>query len=153
MDVYHLQHSRSESFDDANLSHETQLLELWTLLQPDRPLLKRVTKQWQDIGEILISLVSNTDLARAQVSKARIPKLISEGWEFLVCKTSCKNRYDIDDGQYHHHYRNNFTLDILPSSLGRRPSTFFRIHIIPNSGKNEHHHEHDIMIMKSVVLW
>jgi len=41
---------RSESFDDANLSHETQLLELWTLLQPDRPLLKRVTKQWQDIG-------------------------------------------------------------------------------------------------------
>jgi len=41
---------RSESFDDANLSHETQLLELWTLLQPDRQLLKRVTKQWQDIG-------------------------------------------------------------------------------------------------------
>merc|ERR1719402_466284 len=41
---------RSESFDDANLGHETQLLELWTLLQPDRPLLKRVTKQWQDIG-------------------------------------------------------------------------------------------------------
>ena len=48
--IYHLQHFRSESFDDANLSHETQLLELWTLLQPDRPLLKRVTKQWQDIG-------------------------------------------------------------------------------------------------------
>merc|ERR1719295_1921192 len=56
---------RSESFDDANLSHETQLLELWTLLQPDRPLLKRVTKQWQDI-----------------VFKARIQKQISEGWEF-----------------------------------------------------------------------
>lgn len=41
---------RSESFNDGNLHHETQLLELWTLLQPDRPLLKRVTKQWQEIG-------------------------------------------------------------------------------------------------------
>lgn len=41
---------RSEGFDSGNLVHETCLLELWTLLQPDRPLLKRVTKQWQDIG-------------------------------------------------------------------------------------------------------
>ena len=43
--------SRSESYDHGNLGHETMLLELWTLLLPDRPLLKRVTKQWQDIGE------------------------------------------------------------------------------------------------------
>ena len=43
--------SRSESYDTGNLAHETLLLELWTLLLPDRPLLKRVTKQWQDIGE------------------------------------------------------------------------------------------------------
>jgi len=41
---------RSESYDTGNLAHETLLLELWTLLLPDRPLLKRVTKQWQDIG-------------------------------------------------------------------------------------------------------
>jgi hypothetical protein len=41
---------RAESFDDCKLPHETGLLELWTLLQPDRPLLKRVTRQWQDIG-------------------------------------------------------------------------------------------------------
>jgi len=41
---------RAEAFDDGNLQHEMQLLELWTLLQPDRPLLTRVTKQWQDIG-------------------------------------------------------------------------------------------------------
>lgn len=41
---------RSESYDHGNLGHETMLLELWTLLLPDRPLLKRVTKQWQDIG-------------------------------------------------------------------------------------------------------
>lgn len=41
---------RSEPFDDGNLNHEMQLLELWTLLQPDTPLLKRKTKQWQTIG-------------------------------------------------------------------------------------------------------
>lgn len=41
---------RAESFDSENLSHEQDLVELWTLLQPDRPLATRVTKQWQDIG-------------------------------------------------------------------------------------------------------
>ena len=30
------------------------LLQLWTLLQPDTPLHKRVTKQWQTIGELSI---------------------------------------------------------------------------------------------------
>ena len=109
--VYHFQHCRSESFDDANLSHETQLLELWTLLQPDRPLLKRVTKQWQDIGEyywhiwvfqwfnlIVKYWLPITRCRPVQVFKARIQKLISEGWEFWVCKISCKNQHDLDDG-------------------------------------------------------
>jgi len=41
---------RAESFDSENLSHEQQLVELWALLQPDKPLATRVTKQWQDIG-------------------------------------------------------------------------------------------------------
>lgn len=41
---------RSEAFDDGNLNHEMQLLELWTLLQPDTALHKRKTKQWQTIG-------------------------------------------------------------------------------------------------------
>lgn len=41
---------RAESFDSDNLTHEKQLVELWSLLQPDRPLVTRVTKQWQDIG-------------------------------------------------------------------------------------------------------
>ena len=41
---------RSEAFNDSNLDHEMLLLQLWTLLQPDTPLLKRVTKQWQTIG-------------------------------------------------------------------------------------------------------
>ena len=44
---------RSEPLDDGNLNHEMQLLELWTLLQPDTPLLKRKTKQWQTIGQHL----------------------------------------------------------------------------------------------------
>merc|ERR1711862_874059 len=34
----------------GNLDHEMLLLQLWTLLQPDTPLLMRVTKQWQSIG-------------------------------------------------------------------------------------------------------
>lgn len=41
---------RSTSYDEEKLDHEVQLLELWRLLQPDRDLEKRVTKQWQDIG-------------------------------------------------------------------------------------------------------
>jgi len=41
---------RAEAFDGGNLQHEMDLLQLWTLLQPDVPLHKRVTKQWQDIG-------------------------------------------------------------------------------------------------------
>jgi len=48
--VLNIENLRAEAFDDGNLQHEMQLLELWTLLQPDRPLLTRVTKQWQDIG-------------------------------------------------------------------------------------------------------
>lgn len=45
-----IENLRAESFSSDNLVHETQLVELWSLLQPDRPLLTRVTKQWQDIG-------------------------------------------------------------------------------------------------------
>ena len=61
---------------------------------------------WQSSGKILVSefnfLISilkfnliiwfpiKTWLPQ-KVSKAKIPKLISEGWEFSVCKTSCKN--------------------------------------------------------------
>eukprot|EP00088_Acartia_fossae_P050473 TRINITY_DN5656_c0_g1_i11.p1 TRINITY_DN5656_c0_g1~~TRINITY_DN5656_c0_g1_i11.p1 ORF type:complete len:316 (-),score=47.67 TRINITY_DN5656_c0_g1_i11:1301-2248(-) len=41
---------RSTAYDEDKLEHEVQLLELWRLLQPDRDLEKRVTKQWQDIG-------------------------------------------------------------------------------------------------------
>jgi len=41
---------RCVGYDEGNLDHEVQLLELWRLLQPDRALDKRVTKQWQDIG-------------------------------------------------------------------------------------------------------
>jgi len=48
--VLDVENLRAEAFDDGNLQHEMQLLELWTLLQPDKPLLTRVTKQWQDIG-------------------------------------------------------------------------------------------------------
>jgi len=48
--VLDVENLRAEGFDDGNLQHEMQLLELWTLLQPDKPLLTRVTKQWQDIG-------------------------------------------------------------------------------------------------------
>ena len=44
-------HIRAEAFDDGNLQHEMQLLELWTLLQPDKPLLTRVTKQWLNIAD------------------------------------------------------------------------------------------------------
>ena len=44
---------RSEPFNESNLEHEMSLLQLWTLLQPDTPLHKRVTKQWQTIGELL----------------------------------------------------------------------------------------------------
>ena len=69
---------RSESFDDANLSHETQLLELWTLLQPDRPLLKRVTKQWQDIGECA---------AFENFICLLVVSLF--GWLFVACLFSC----------------------------------------------------------------
>ena len=43
--------SRSEPFNDGNLGHEMELLQLWTLLKPDTPLEKRVTKQWQSIGK------------------------------------------------------------------------------------------------------
>jgi len=48
--VHQIEQLRSEQFDAENLQHEMQLLQLWTLLQPDNPLLKRVTKQWQTIG-------------------------------------------------------------------------------------------------------
>lgn len=41
---------RSISYNEGDLNHEMWLLELWTLLQPDRPLATRITKQWQDIG-------------------------------------------------------------------------------------------------------
>jgi len=41
---------RSISYNEDDLNHEMWLLELWTLLQPDRPLATRITKQWQDIG-------------------------------------------------------------------------------------------------------
>jgi len=45
-----VENMRAESFDSDNLTHEKQLVELWSLLQPDRPLVTRVTKEWQDIG-------------------------------------------------------------------------------------------------------
>jgi len=41
---------RTTPYNEDKLEHEVQLLELWRLLQPDRDLEKRVTKQWQDIG-------------------------------------------------------------------------------------------------------
>ena len=60
---------RSEAFNESNLDHEMLLLQLWTLLQPDTPLLKRVTKQWQSIGNhnniltfILSTLVTKSSL-------------------------------------------------------------------------------------------
>ena len=37
-----------------------QLLQLWTLLQPDNPLLKRVTKQWQTIGTMIVKQKDKT---------------------------------------------------------------------------------------------
>ena len=43
-------------------------------------------------------LLSKTWLV--QVSKAKIQKLISEEWEFLGCKTSCKNQHHLDDGNF-----------------------------------------------------
>ena len=43
-----------------------------------------------------------------QVSKAKIQKLIFEGWEFLVCKTLCKNQYHLTFPSHHH-----FTSQIL----------------------------------------
>ena len=46
--------SRSEPFNDGNLEHEMELLQLWTLLKPDTPLEKRVTKQWQSIGMLSV---------------------------------------------------------------------------------------------------
>ena len=56
---------RSEAFDDGNLNHEMQLLELWTHLQPDSALHKRKTKQWQTIGQSgspLVYRISDLDL-------------------------------------------------------------------------------------------
>lgn len=48
--MYQVETLRSVPYDEGNLDHEVELLELWRLLQPDRDLDKRVTKQWQDIG-------------------------------------------------------------------------------------------------------
>jgi len=48
--VHDVEKLRSEPFNESNLEHEMSLLQLWTLLQPDTPLHKRVTKQWQTIG-------------------------------------------------------------------------------------------------------
>jgi len=48
--VHEVEIMRSEAFNENNLDHEMSLLQLWTLLQPDTPLHKRVTKQWQTIG-------------------------------------------------------------------------------------------------------
>ena len=36
-----------------------ELLQLWTLLKPDTPLEKRVTKQWQSIGMCLVQVVED----------------------------------------------------------------------------------------------
>ena len=80
-------------------------------------------REWQNSGKILVGfahfsikgknpfclwklcvnvklhwLLSKTWLV--QVSKAKIQKLISEEWEFLGCKTSCKNRHHLDDGNF-----------------------------------------------------
>lgn len=41
---------RCTQFDSSCLEHETKLLRLWQLLNPDVELEARVTKQWQDIG-------------------------------------------------------------------------------------------------------
>lgn len=48
--AFEVENMRSEPFNDGNLEHEMELLQLWTLLKPDTPLEKRVTKQWQSIG-------------------------------------------------------------------------------------------------------
>merc|ERR1719259_1454652 len=48
--VHEVERMRSEAFNENNLDHEMSLLQLWTLLKPDTPLHKRVTKQWQTIG-------------------------------------------------------------------------------------------------------
>merc|ERR1719378_1793297 len=48
--VHEVEIMRSEAFNENNLDHEMSLLQIWTLLQPDTPLHKRVTKQWQTIG-------------------------------------------------------------------------------------------------------
>ena len=67
-------------------------------------------REWQSSGKILVGfahfsnkskihqLLSKTWLV--QVSKAKIQKLISEEWEFLGCKTSCKNRHHLDGGNF-----------------------------------------------------
>lgn len=42
---------RSTPYDSCNFEHEEKLLQLWTLLNPNGPVLEdRISKQWQDIG-------------------------------------------------------------------------------------------------------
>nr|CAG4652045.1 EOG090X0AMT [Triops cancriformis] len=41
---------RTCPYDADNQEHEAKVLELWSLLMPNRPLLSRVTRQWQEIG-------------------------------------------------------------------------------------------------------
>ena len=48
--VHQVEGMRATAYDSDNLSHETSLLQLWSLLQPGGPLLSRVTSQWQNIG-------------------------------------------------------------------------------------------------------
>jgi len=41
---------RREKFDSKNQNHEKLLLELWSMLQPERVLSNRISRDWEDIG-------------------------------------------------------------------------------------------------------
>ena len=48
--LHELDHRAMTKYDPNQKSHEKRLLELWTLLMPDVPLLHRHSKQWERLG-------------------------------------------------------------------------------------------------------
>lgn len=91
---------RTTSFDSENEDHENMLLELWRLLEPDRPLEGRITKSWNRIGfqgddpktdfrgmgllglsDLLFFASQYTDAARAVLSHSHHPQY---GYSFAI---------------------------------------------------------------------